>query len=47
MSRHRKYQIALSIGMVITTGLALLGSAWATHSVIGNMLVGLAWVWEV
>lgn len=46
MTRHRKYQIAITFGVVATTILGHYAPDLQHFAVLGTIATNLAWIWE-
>jgi hypothetical protein len=46
MTRHRKFQIAITTGVVVSTFLGYVAPELGHFAVIGTIATNLAWIWE-
>ena len=45
-SRHRVYQVGLSVGVLVTLSLTVLFPSYSAHAAVAGTLVNLIWIWE-
>jgi hypothetical protein len=46
MSKHRKFQLVITIGVVISAMVAILDASFQSHAMVIGVCTNLVWIWE-